>query len=183
MKKLIFFVFLISNCLMAETFYVINDKVEVFDPKSKQKIGTMARGTFGEKVKDDGEKIVLKIKGYVKSGDSKTLYATKNTTMPLVVFDKTNKETTLDIAIAKDKVSTDQAKAWADAEFLYYDSCSMCHAAHAPKEHNMLEWDGIFNTMRAFAMPTDEEADAIIQYLRAHAIDGYATDDEEEEEG
>lgn len=180
MKKIFFILFIFSSYLAAEIFYVIEDKVEIFDPKNRQKIGTMARGTFGESIRDEGQKIILKVNGYLKSDDSKTLYATPNTTMPLITFDKTNKNTTLEIAIAKDKISNEQAKAWRDAEFLYYDTCSMCHAAHAPKEHNMLEWEGIFNTMRAFAMPTDEEADIIIQYLKAHANDGYATDDEDE---
>ncbi len=179
MKKL-FFALLIMGCLKAEILYVIGDKVDVFDPKTQQKIGVMARGTFGDKIKEDGQKVILKVKGFLKSDDSKTLYATQNMTLPLISFEKPNKNETLEIAITKDKVSSDQAKAWADAEFLYYDTCSMCHAAHAPKEHNMLEWDGIFNTMRAFAMPTDEQADIIIQYLKAHANDGYATDDEDE---
>ena len=101
--------------------------------------------------------------------------------MPLISFNGTNKQTDLEVSIATANLSDDQSKAWADAEFLYYDTCSMCHSAHAPKEHTMIEWDGVFNTMRAFAMPTDKEADMIIQYLRAHATDGYATDDEDDE--
>ncbi|MCE3039271.1 hypothetical protein [Helicobacter anatolicus] len=179
MKKFLTILASFTFFASAQTFYVIDDKVEVFDPIANKKIGIISRGTFGEKIKEDDERIILKVQGFLKNKDTKTLYATKNTMLPLIVFDDDNNKNSLEIAIAKNKVSEDQINAWADAEILYYDTCSMCHAAHAPKEHTMLEWEGIFTTMRAFAMPTDSEADIIIQYLRAHAIDGYATDDDE----
>lgn len=180
MKKLFYSFIGSALFLSAQTFYVIDDKVEVFDPAKNKKIGVISRGTFGEKIKETDKQIILKVQGFLKDGDNKVLYATKNTALPLITFDGNNNQAALEIAIAKDKVSEDQSKAWADAEFLYYDTCSMCHSAHAPKEHSMLEWEGVFNTMRAFAMPTDAEADMIIQYLKAHATDGYATDDEDE---
>ena len=166
-KTTLLLTLLCTSIAMSKTLYVTGDNIPVFDSKGQQ-IGVMARGTFGEEISQSGDKTTIKVQGYIKKDDNKTLYATKNLMMPLISFATAN-------------LSDDQSKAWADAEFLYYDTCSMCHSAHAPKEHTMIEWDGVFNTMRAFAMPTDKEADMIIQYLRAHATDGYATDDEDDE--
>lgn len=180
MKKLLLSFVFLKTFVCAEVLYVIDDNVAVFDPQSNTKIGTIARGISGEKISEDDKNITIKIQGYLKKDDNKILYATKKTTLPLITFEKDNKLSTLEVSIPKDKLSPNQSQAWADAEFLYYDLCSMCHAAHSPKEHTILEWDGIFNTMRAFAMPTDDEANTIIQYLRTHASDGYATDDEDE---
>lgn len=179
MKKItiLFFIFF-GVFLSAETLYVM-DNTNVYDKDGKNIIGTIVRGTPGEKVAQANGKVVIQVKGYLKNGDDTTLYGTKNLELPFIKL-KTGKVTTdtLEVSLPKEEVTPNQADAWADAEFLYYDTCSMCHAAHAPKEHNMTEWDGLFTTMRAFAMPTDKDADIIIQYLKAHATDGYATDDE-----
>ena len=179
-KTTLLLTLLCTSIAMSKTLYVTGDNIPVFDSKGQQ-IGVMARGTFGEEISQSGDKTTIKVQGYIKKDDNKTLYATKNLMMPLISFNGTNTQTNLEVSIATANLSDDQSKAWADAEFLYYDTCSMCHSAHAPKEHTMIEWDGVFNTMRAFAMPTDKEADMIIQYLRAHATDGYATDDEDDE--
>ncbi|PAF52804.1 hypothetical protein [Helicobacter sp. 13S00477-4] len=168
----------LSTFLWAETLYVM-DNTNAYDKEGKEIIGTIARGTPGEKIGETNGKIIIKVKGYLKDGDKKTLYGTKNLQLPFIQL-KTGEidSDSIEISLPKNELNPDQSQAWADAEFLYYDTCSMCHAAHAPKEHNMMEWDGLFTTMRAFAMPTDKEADIIIQYLKAHATDGYATDDE-----
>lgn len=164
--------------LQAETLYVM-DNTNAYSTDGKGVIGMIARGTMGEKISETGDKIVIKVKGYLKDQDKNTLYGTKNLELPFIKL-KSGEVVSdmLEVALSKSELTSDQSQAWADAEFLYYDTCSMCHAAHAPKEHNMVEWDGLFTTMRAFAMPTDQEADIIIQYLKAHATDGYASDDE-----
>lgn len=180
MKKILLGFIFLKTFMFAETLYVINDDAIAFNPKNHSRIGILSRGISGEKVDENSKEIIIKIQGYLKKDDNRVLYATKNMTLPLLTFDKDNKFNTLEVAVPKEQLSTSQSEAWADAEFLYYDTCSMCHAAHSPKEHTMLEWDGIFNTMRTFAMPTDTEAKTIIQYLRTHANDGYATDDEDE---
>ncbi|PAF49766.1 hypothetical protein BKH41_00195 [Helicobacter sp. 12S02232-10] len=178
MKKISLIFTFLTYSLCAQTLYVM-DNTNAYDKDGKNVIGTIVRGTPGEQVGEAGGKIVIKVKGYLKAGDKKTLYGTKNLELPFITL-KTGEvnSDTLEVSLPKNELNKSQAEAWADAEFLYYDTCSMCHAAHAPKEHNMMEWDGLFTTMRAFAMPTDKEADIIIQYLKAHATDGYATDDE-----
>lgn len=179
MKKIILLFTILTTSIWAETLYVMNN-TNVYDKDGKTIIGTIARGTPGEKISQKDGKTTIKVKGYLKTGDNKILYGTKNLELPFITL-KTGEVTsdTLEVSLPDKELTKDQAEAWADAEFLYYDTCSMCHAAHAPKEHNMTEWDGLFNTMRAFAMPTDADADIIIQYLKAHATDGYATDDED----
>ncbi|PAF54063.1 hypothetical protein BKH42_02295 [Helicobacter sp. 13S00482-2] len=179
MKKItiLFFIFF-GVLLSAKTFYVM-DNTNAYDKDGKAIIGTILRGTPGEKIGEANGKVIIKVKGYLKPNDTTTLYGTKNLELPFIKLKNTKVSSdTLEVALPKNELTENQSDAWADAEFLYYDTCSMCHAAHAPKEHNMMEWDGLFTTMRAFAMPTDKDADIIIQYLKAHATDGYATDDE-----
>ncbi|PAF47394.1 hypothetical protein BKH46_04525 [Helicobacter sp. 12S02634-8] len=178
MKKFALTLMILSYSLYAQTLYVM-DNTNAYAKDGKTIVGTIARGTPGEEVGEVDGKIIIKVKGYLKTGDKKTLYGTKNLELPFITLKNDGVSSdTLEVALPKKELNKNQAEAWADAEFLYYDTCSMCHAAHAPKEHTMTEWDGLFTTMRAFAMPTDAEADTILQYLKAHATDGYATDDE-----
>lgn len=177
MKKVLILLFAVFG-LQAETLYVM-DNTKAYSVDGKNVVGMIARGAVGEKISEVGDKVVIKVKGYLKDKDTNTLYGTKNLELPFVKLQSGQVVSdVIEIALPKKELTPEQSQAWADAEFLYYDTCSMCHAAHAPKEHNMVEWDGLFTTMRAFAMPTDEEADIIIQYLKAHATDGYASDDE-----
>ncbi|MDO7252623.1 hypothetical protein [Helicobacter cappadocius] len=179
MKKITILFFIFFGVLAsAETLYVM-DNTDAYDKDGKTIIGTIVRGTPGEKIGEANGKIIIKVTGYLKPNDTATLYGTKNLELPFIKLKNIKIDSnTLEVSLPKNELTPNQADAWADAEFLYYDTCSMCHAAHAPKEHNMMEWDGLFTTMRAFAMPTDKDADIIIQYLKAHATDGYATDDE-----
>lgn len=177
MRK-IFYTF-VCSCLFAsaETLYITDDDVPIYSPKNYQKIGVIARGISGEKIKEDDQWVVLKIQGFQKKDDEKTLYATNGKELPAILFDKENNGTTLEVAIPKDKVSQDQSKIWQDGRMLYENTCSTCHSTHSPKEYSALEWESIFSTMRLFSMPTDNEAKKILEYLKSHANDGYATDE------
>ena len=153
--------------------------VAVFSADGKQEIGTMIKGYGGEILQELGDKVLLEVKGFTKEGDSLHLYSAPDSELATLRLTQPAGELPLKVAVKKSELSESEGEVWSKAEFIYYDNCSMCHAAHAPKEHTIQEWEGIYGTMKAFAMPTEENDALIWEYLQAHANDSFALDDEQ----
>lgn len=58
---------------------------------------------------------------------------------------------------------------------LFYETCTRCHAAHAPEERTVKEWQGITEQMFARTQLTADERKAILEYLNKHAKDAAAS--------
>lgn len=158
-----------------ERAFILSD-VKVF--QNGKEIGIISRGTPVTILKGGGMAKV-KVEGHLKDKDEFVLYGTSNFILPFVTLTAplvTSKA--LELEVDSKAISANENDAWADYEFKYYDYCSQCHSAHAPKKHSMLEWEGIYSSMSAFAMPTEEDDKILLLYLRAHASDGFAMDDE-----
>lgn len=159
-------------------FFAKEDGVKVFDSEGKNTIGSTIKGFGGEEVKQIGDKVVLKVKGYKKDGDTQVLYGDSEFMLPVITLSSGSVDSdTLEVALLKQDVLRDSGAIWSENEFVYYDNCSMCHAAHAPDEHTIQEWEGIYGTMRAFAMPTEANDKLIWQYLQAHAKESFALEE------
>lgn len=149
--------------------------VAVYSKDGKTKIGTIIKGFGGDEIGVIEDKIILKVKGYKKENDEKTLYGDSEFAAPALTFD--NEKITsdmLEVAILKSELTNKENELWSKAEFTYYDNCSMCHAAHNPKEHTVQEWEGIYESMKAFAMPTEADDKLIWEYLKAHSKGSFA---------
>ena len=76
------------------------------------------------------------------------------------------------------KLNENSYASWEEAELVYYDTCSSCHAAHKPKEHLMNEWDAYLTAMQTFAKINDEEKARILRFMQAFAKDGIAKEED-----
>ena len=124
---------------------------------------------------------VSEFKGFRKKG-SNQVFATKNLSLEIakvkdeslvkITKDGDVQEVLLALNIADDKLVEDQYDAWETKEDLFLEKCSQCHAAPDAPHHTMLEWEGLFGSMRDFAQPTKEEEQIILQYLKIFAKDG-----------
>lgn len=124
---------------------------------------------------------IFKLKGFRKSG-SNEIFATKNLSLEVAnvkdskIIDIIKKgeieEVVLSLKIAEDKVSDDSYDAWEMKEEIFLEKCSQCHASPEIGSHTMLEWEGLYLSMKGFAQPTEEEEIAILRYLKTFAKDG-----------
>lgn len=159
----------------SDKYRFCRDDVIVYSKDGESKIGMISKGFGGDEVGTIGDKVILHIKGYKQDGDDKVIYADKEFAVPVLTFDADfMQDGAIEIALDKKDITSDENDIWSRAEFVYYDNCSMCHAAKNPKEHTVQEWDGIYGAMKAFAMPTEEDDKLIWEYLRAHSKGSFA---------
>ena len=120
-------------------------------------------------------------KGFRKKG-SEQIFATKNLSLELAIVkdesivkvlkDGDVQEVLISLNIPNEKIVEDQYDAWEAKEDLFLEKCSQCHAAPDAPHHTMLEWEGLFLSMKGFAQPTADEEQVILQYLKIFAKDG-----------
>ncbi|WP_104697674.1 MULTISPECIES: hypothetical protein [unclassified Helicobacter] len=173
MKKFLISLIYLISFAFSEMLYVIDDNTEVFDSNGKNEIGIAFRGMGGEKIKELGDKTILRFQGFIKKNDPLTLYATKDMSMPLIAFHQDNNSSTIEVAISKQKLSQDLNNIWSETKKIYYNKCSICHMAISPKDYSVLEWKSIFNTMKEFTVFDDLESRQVLDYLKFNASDGY----------
>lgn len=121
------------------------------------------------------------LKGFRKAGSSE-VYATKNLSLKVAdikdskivkIAKKGNvEEVVLSLKINEDKLSEDYYDVWEEKEELFLEKCSQCHASPDIGHHTMLEWEGLYFSMKGFAQPTAEEEITILRYLKTFAKDG-----------
>lgn len=156
---------LLSLCVAANaaTVYLKEDVTT----KEAKLIGGMPYNQVGDKVE---------ITGFLKG---KVLYGTKNLSLKIAEITDMKAVTKIDKSQVKlvatvdaDAVSEDAYDAWEAKEELFLEKCSQCHAAPDAPHHTMLEWEGLYLSMKGFAQPTPKEEVVILQYLKAFAKDG-----------
>lgn len=127
----------------------------------------------------NGKKV--EYKGFLKDN---SLYATKNLSLKIAdikdesALKKVGEQAILAVNIPEDSLSEDQFDAWDSKEEIFLEKCSQCHAAPDVPHHTMLEWEGLFVSMKGFAQPTAEEEAVILRYLKSFAKDGILKEEE-----
>lgn len=133
------------------------------------------------------EESISQLKGFRKKG-AKEVYATKNLSLELAVVNSESivkvindgdvQEVLLTLNISNDILVEDYYEAWEAKEELFLEKCSQCHASPEIGHHTMLEWEGLYGSMKGFAQPTPEEEIIILRYLKTFASDGIIKEEE-----
>ncbi len=135
------------------------------------KDGTIVYSGTPLKATKDGS---YEINGFIGKDKTK-LYATKNLNL-LFAQSKNIKadgeKGTLIVKINKDDTEANCEESWASSADMFYDKCTKCHAAKVVGDHTMLEWEGLYGSMKSFAKPTKDEDALISRFLKAFAKDG-----------
>lgn len=176
MKKLTSFLALTVGALTlsASTVYLTEDYNEN---------NTMAHAGI---VLEKKEK-VSELKGF-RNKNAKEIFATANLSLEVakvedesiikVVKDGAVQEVVVTLNISDDILAEDYYDAWEEKEEIFLEKCSQCHAAPEIGHHTMLEWEGLFGSMKGFAQPTPEEEIIIVRYLKTFASDGIIKEEE-----
>ena len=147
--------------------FVLDEVTKIFD-SNKKEIGEIYEGTMVKVVDTKNDLSKVEVSGKVvenslafsDSGEFKYL-TLKNKPEPTMTF-----------WVKTSALTNDKEAAFEAVEVFYYDSCTSCHAAHGPHEHEMNEWDAYLGAMQMNAKITDEQKDRILRYMQAHASDG-----------
>ncbi len=139
---------------------------------------TLYGGSPMKKVSSDGDLSTFVLSGYVDKNDKSKLYATPNLKLLLATTKSDNlikisgDKGLLKVSLSEDNFTDDSEEAWELTSERFYEKCTQCHPAKVVEEHTMLEWEGLFGSMKEFAKPTNEDTQYILRFLRAYAKDG-----------
>ncbi|MDE6886459.1 MAG: cytochrome C [Helicobacteraceae bacterium] len=139
-----------------------------------------------EIVKTDGDKVLLKISGFVNPKAPSVLYLNdtqriivaafaKNTPPKLlnVIQGKNGKWDKADIEVwaTKAEFVKDNKMMLAKAKEIYMQNCGICHTAHKENEFSANQWPATFNSMVNRTAIDKEDRWLVIEYLQKNAKD------------
>lgn len=173
MKLLQLIVVFFCSCgfLSAATFGYITEDIDNQDM-------FIHKGTKVELVKNENQMLHVKLNSYVD--DKGELFFDKTKRLKIgQLHKKMHREAKIafDFTIEKDMFSSDASSVWEDYEELYYAACTQCHSANEPDHHTMLEWEGLYNSMKEQSQLSKEDSIKIIRYLKSHAKDGFVVNE------
>ena len=121
---------------------------------------------------------IVLFKVFMDPKDPKSLYATKNLKLLLAqvndasLIKQTGEQGVLEVEINAKNLVENPDLAWEKSTDRFYEKCTKCHAAKVVGDHSMLEWEGLYESMKEFAKPTDDDSAHILRFLKAYAKDG-----------
>ena len=139
---------------------------------------TIYGGSPMEVVSKYGDLTTFTLSGYVKKDEKNNLYATPNLKLLLAStkggdsIKISGNKGLLTVTLSEDNFTDDSEEAWEISSERFYEKCTQCHPAKVVDEHTMLEWEGLYGSMKEFAKPTNEDTQYILRFLRAYAKDG-----------
>lgn len=154
MKK-IFLILSLAAYVFADTVFVKSDENTL-----KLKDAKVYFGSPAMVLKENSQSKIVKFEGYFDSTNPNVLYATKSFKLPLVEsknLTKNGEKASIELELPNTNLTSDQALAWEDSGDIFYDKCTKCHGTHAPKEFDMLSWEGLYVSMKDRAQPTDNQ--------------------------
>ncbi|MBT0880973.1 MULTISPECIES: hypothetical protein [unclassified Campylobacter] len=146
--------------------FILDEKATMLDENQKQ-IGTIYEGTMVKLIETKEDLAKVSISGEVV-GDKLAF----NKNAEFVYLESKDAKPEMSFWVKSSSLTTDKDAAFEGVEVFYYDSCTSCHAAHAPSEHAIDEWDAYLGAMQMNAKITDEQKDRILRYMQAHSSNG-----------
>lgn len=170
MKKIILSLSLAASMFANTNLFVKSDQNIVLVDEAEVYFGSPAT-----LIKDKKASKIVKFEGFIDAANPDILYATKNYKLPFVKSKnivKNGEKGSIELELPSSNLTNDQAMAWEDSGDIFYDKCTKCHGTHAPKEFDMLSWEGLYGSMKDRAQPTNNQEIQILRYLYAHSNDG-----------
>ena len=168
------------------TFY--SDKVVslYFDKGDTKQVGRLLPTNAFEVLKTEGDKMLLRISGYVNPQAPSVLYFNDSQRIMVAAFGKNNPPKLLNVIKGEngkwDKASievwadktdfaTDDKEMLARAKATYMENCGICHTAHKESEFTANQWPATFKGMVIRTGIDKEMQWLIIEYLQKNSKD------------
>ncbi|TQR30938.1 cytochrome C [Campylobacter sp. MIT 99-7217] len=139
-----------------------------------------------ELVKTEGNRVLLKISGFVNPQAPFVLYHNSTQRVMVAAFSKNSKlnfatkipangtkwvYTSIQVWADKQEFVKDTKEMFAKAQNLYQENCGICHTAHKENEFNANQWPATFRSMVNRTGIDKKDHWLIIEYLQKNAKD------------
>lgn len=187
MKKIFLGLMICISFGIAGEMQYYDKVISLYPNKNDNKaIGRLLPTNPFEIVKTDGDKVLLKISGFVNPKAPSVLYLNdtqriivaafaKNTPPKLlnVIQGKNGKWDKADIEVwaTKAEFVKDNKMMLAKAKEIYMQNCGICHTAHKENEFSANQWPATFNSMVNRTAIDKEDRWLVIEYLQKNAKD------------
>lgn len=187
MKKLcLVFLALVSLGFAKNEVYA--DKVVslYFDKADTKAVGRLLPTNAFEVLKIDGNKVLLKISGFVNPQAPSVLYFNDSQRIMVAAFGKNTPPKLKNVIKGKNgKWDKATIEVWADkgefaksnadmlvrAKTIYMDNCGICHTPHKENEFTANQWPATFNGMVLRTGIDKDDRWLVIEYLQKNAKD------------
>lgn len=186
MKRLGLIFLVCASVAFAKNMY--SDKVLslYFDKNDAKPVGRLLPTNAFEVLKTEGDKVLLKISGFVNPAAPSVLYYNDSQRVMVAAFGKNTPPKLLNLTKGQgDKWDKASVEVWADkGEFVantdemfvrakntYMENCGICHTAHKEGEFGANQWQATFNAMLSRTGIAKEDSWLIIEYLQKHSKD------------
>lgn len=187
MKKIALFCFILASCLWGKGMVYSDEVVSLYLDKNDKKIsGRLLPTNAFEILKEEGDKVFIKINGYVNPKAPSVIYYNNHQRIIVAAFSKNTKLKFSQKIVSKngkwDKVSLE---IWADkkefaknnqamlkkAKEQFTNNCGVCHSLHSEKEFSANSWPAIFKSMADRTGIEKKDRWLVIEYLQKNAKD------------
>lgn len=186
MKKLCVLLVACASFALAKNVY--SDKVLplYFEKESAKEVGRLLPSNPFEVLKTDGNKVLVKISGFVNPQAPSVLYFGDGQRIMVASFAKNNPPELKNVIKGKEgKWDKANIEVWTDkstfventnemflrAKTTYMENCGICHTAHPEGEFTANQWPATFNGMVTRTGIAKEDRWLIIQYLQKNSKD------------
>ena len=135
------------------------------------------KGTKVELIKNENNILHVKLNSYIDNEGK--LFFDKDKRLKIGILNKKSTNTPtieLEFTLESAMFSSNARSTWEEYEELYYAACTQCHSANDPTHHSMLEWEGLYGSMKEQTQLSEEESGKIMRYLKSHAKDGFVSE-------
>ncbi len=160
----------------------------LYNEGSQKVVGRLLPTVEVEIIEKVGDKVKITFEGYIQDGTENAIYfvpnrrilvagITKNTKFDYEVVDtikdngKVWKKIKTTFLSDEDEFTKDVNMLYKQADTMYVDNCSICHALHDKKEFNANQWPSIVNSMLSRTAISKQDSYILIQYLQKNAKD------------
>lgn len=177
-----------ASVAFAEVLY--SDKVVslYLNAKDTKAEGRLLPTNAFEIIKQDSNKVLVRISGYVNPKAPSVLYANDSQRVMVAAFGKNTKlefknkvagsggkwdKVSIEVWADKGEFVNDRKPMFAKAKTMYSENCGICHAAHKESEFGANQWQAVFNSMVNRTAIAQEDRWLVIEYLQKNGKDYY----------
>lgn len=186
MKNIIVLLFMTIGLWAKNTVYSDLVVALYLNKEDTKIIGKLLPTNPFEILKDDNDKVLIKIEGYVNPKAPWVIYFNDSQRIIMAAFSKnTQLNFSQKITGKKDQCDKVSLQIWADktevtpnnqamlnrAKDLFVNNCGICHALHKEKEFTVNAWPAIFKSMVDRTGIEKKDTWLVIQYLQKNAKD------------
>ncbi|TKX30860.1 cytochrome c3 family protein [Campylobacter estrildidarum] len=187
MKRIFISLFILATFLWAKNIAYSDEVISLYLNQNDTKvIGRLLPTNAFEILKDQNDKVYIKINGYLNPKSPSVIYFNNSQRIIVAAFSKNTKlnfsyikkgkngkwdQVSLKIWADKKDFAKDNKKMLKRAKELFTNNCGICHTLHSEKEFNANAWPSVFRSMVNRTGIDKKDQWLIIEYLQKNAKD------------